>query len=227
MKSSVYRVTNGVVLENFRIKIDKKYQKKKFGFDSEALTMISVGRNHVKKNYDLILEIADILKNESKLNFQFIIVGKDVYKLKTKIDNLNLNKYFFLFEGFSLTNAKSLYLPSLDLIKLYKASDIFIFPSLIESFGIVIIEAMAAGVPPIVSEVPGSKDLVKNNQNGFVVSKNNARQFVNVIVNFYNNKDLLSRIKKNCFSSVKKYDWEKVSVEYINIYNKIIKETFK
>ena len=86
---------------------------------------------------------------------------------------------------------------------------------------------MAAGVPPIVSEVPGSKDLVKNNQNGFVVSKNNARQFVNVIVNFYNNKDLLSRIKKNCFSSVKKYDWEKVSVEYINIYNKIIKETFK
>ena len=46
--------------------------------------MISVGRNHVKKNYDLILEIAAILKNESKLNFQFIIVGKDVYKLKTK-----------------------------------------------------------------------------------------------------------------------------------------------
>ena len=227
LKSRVHKVTNGVVLENFKIKIDKKYQKKRFGFDSEALTMISVGRNHVKKNYDLILEIADILKNESKLNFQFIIVGKDVYKLKTKIDNLNLNKYFFLFEGFSLTNAKSLYLPSLDLIKLYKASDIFIFPSLIESFGIVIIEAMAAGVPPIVSEVPGSKDLVKNNQNGFVVSKNNARQFVNVIVNFYNNKDLLSRIKKNCFSSVKKYDWEKVSVEYINIYNKIIKETFK
>ena len=227
MKSRVHRVTNGVVLENFKIKIDKKYQKKKFGFDSEALTMISVGRNHVKKNYDLILEIASILKNESKLNFQFIIVGKGVYKLKTKIDNLNLNKYFFLFEGFSLTNAKSLYLPSLDLIKLYKASDIFIFPSLIESFGIVIIEAMAAGVPPIVSEVPGSKDLVKNNQNGFVVSKNNARQFVNVIVNFYNNKDLLSRIKKNCFSSVKKYDWEKVSVEYISIYNKIIKETFK
>ena len=84
----------------------------------------------------------------------------------------------------------------MDLIKLYKASDIFIFPSLIESFGIVIIEAMAAGVPPIVSEFPGSKDLVKNNQNGFVVSKNNARQFVNVIVNFYNNKDLLIELKR-------------------------------
>ena len=40
--------------------------------------MISVGRNHVKKNYDLILKIAHILRNESKLNFQFIIVGKDV-----------------------------------------------------------------------------------------------------------------------------------------------------
>ena len=55
---------------------------------------------------------------------------------------------------------------------------------------------MAAGIPLIVSEVPGSKDIVKNNENGFVVSKNNARQFVNVIVNFHNNKDLLNRIKK-------------------------------
>ena len=42
------------------------------------------------------------------------------------------------------------------------------------------------------------------------------------IVNFYNNQDLLNRIKKNCFNSVKKYDWEKVSVEYISLYKKII-----
>ena len=158
--------------------------------------MISVGRNHVKKNYDLILKIAHILRTKSKLNFQFIIVGKDVKKLKTKINNLNLKKNFFLFEDFPLTNTKNLYLPSLDLIKLYKISDIFIFPSLIESFGIVIIEAMAAGVPLVVSEVPGSKDLVQNNKNGFIVSKNNAQQFVDVIINFYNNKNLLNRIKK-------------------------------
>ena len=97
----------------------------------------------------------------------------------------------------------------MDLIKLYKISDIFIFPSLIESFGIVIIEAMAAGVPLVVSEVPGSKDLVQNNKNGFIVSKNNAQQFVDVIINFYNNKILLNRIKKNCVNSVKYYDWEK------------------
>ena len=44
--------------------------------------MISVGRNHVKKNYNLILKIASILKTHRKLNFQFVIVGKDVKKLK-------------------------------------------------------------------------------------------------------------------------------------------------
>ena len=59
-----------------------------------------------------------------------------------------------------------------------------------------------------------------------VPSKNNARQFVNVIVNFHSNKDLLTRIKKNCFNSVKKYNWEKVSFEYVRLYKKIIKETF-
>ena len=130
-----------------------------------------------------------------------------------------------MFEDFSLTDTKKLYLPSLDLIKLYKVSDIFLFPSLIESFGIVIIEAMAAGIPLIVNEVPGSKDLVKNNKNGFVVAKNDAQQFVDIIMKLYNNKNLLNRIKKNCISSVKKYDWEKVSVRYIDLYKEIIKET--
>ena len=57
--------------------------------------MISVGRNHVKKNYNLILKIASILKTHRKLNFQFVIVGKDVKKLKNKINDLNLNKKFF------------------------------------------------------------------------------------------------------------------------------------
>jgi glycosyltransferase involved in cell wall biosynthesis len=47
-----------------------------------------------------------------------------------------------------------------------------------------------------------------------------------VIVNFDSNKDLLTRIKKNCLNSVKKYNWEKVSVEYVRLYKKIIKETF-
>ncbi len=187
--------------------------------------MISVGRNHVKKNYDLILKIASILKTHRKLNFQFVIVGKDVKKLKNKINDLNLNKNFFLFEDFPLTNLKKLCLPSLELIKLYKISDIFVFPSLIESFGIVIIEAMAAGVPLVVSEVPGCKDLVKNNKNGFIVSKNNAEQFVDIILKLHNNKDLLRRIKKNCLNSVKYYDWEKVSQKYIDLYKKIINKT--
>ena len=181
-------------LKNFRMKVNKNIEKK-YGLDSQALTMISVGRNHVK-NYDLIIKIAQLLKTNTKLKFQFIIVGKDVKKLKNKINDLNLNKKIFLFEDFPLTNVTKLFLPSEELIKLYKISDIFIFPSIIESFGIVIIEAMAAGIPLVVSNVPGSKDLVKNNKNGFVVSKNNAQEFVDVIKNLHDDKKLLKRIKK-------------------------------
>ena len=224
-RSNIHKVTNGVVLENFRIKVNKNIEKKKYGLDSQALTLISVGRNHEKKNYDLILKIAQILKAKTKLKFQFIIVGKGVKKLKNKINHLNLNKNFFLFEAFPLTSLTNLFLPSEDLIKLYKISDIFIFPSLIESFGIVIIEAMATGIPLVVSRVPGSKDLVKNNENGFMVSKNNAQEFVKAIMNLHDNKKLHKRIKKNCLNSVKYYDWQRVSDKYIDLYKKIIKET--
>ena len=77
----------------------------------------------------------------------------------------------------------------------------------------------------MVSNVPGSKDLVKNNKNGFVVYKNNSQEFVDVIKNLHDDKKLLKRIKKNCLNTVKYYDWPKVSDKYIDLYKKIIKET--
>ena len=224
-KSKIHYVTNGVVLKNFIIPVNKRIEKKKKGIDLQALTLISVGRNHIKKNYNLIIEIAKVLKTKTNLNFQFIIVGKDVKKLENKIKKFNLQKQFFLIENLSLTNLKNLYMPSEDLIKLYKISDIFLFPSVIESFGIVIIEAMAAALPVIACKVPGSKDLVKDNKNGFLVRKNNVQEFVKRIVSLYNNKKLFKRLKKNSFASAQKFDWEKISNNYIKLYEKIIKET--
>lgn len=223
-KSKVHYITNGVVLDNFKIQVNKISEKKKYGIDPQSFTMISVGRNHIKKNYDLIIEVAKILKVKSKFRFKFILVGKGVQQLQGKINYLNLNKYFLLFEDFPSTNLKNLYLPSQDLIKLYKISDIFIFPSVIESFGIVIIEAMAAGLPVIACKVPGSKDLIKNNRNGFLICKDNTQQFVDTINNFYGNKNLLKRIKLSCLGSVRKFDWIKVSDRYIDLYTKIIKK---
>ena len=138
---------------------------------------------------------------------------------------MNLKQQFVLIENLSSANLKNLYLPSKDLVKLYKISDIFIFPSVIESFGIAIIEAMAAGLPVIACKVPGSKDLIKNNTNGFLVDKNNVLEFVKTIVNIYNNRSLLNRIKKNSLETVRKFDWDRVSNNYINLYTKIIRET--
>ncbi len=224
-KSKIHCVTNGVVLKNFRIQVDKSFEKKRKGMDSQALTLISVGRNHIKKNYNLIIEIARMLKTKTKVNFQFIIVGKGVKNLENKINNFNLQKNFFLIDNLSSKSLENLYLPSVDLIKLYKISDIFIFPSVIESFGIVIIEAMAAGLPVIACRVPGSKDLVKDNKNGFLISKSNVQEFVKTIVKLYNNKKLFNTMKNNCSKSVRKFDWGKVSDNYITLYKKIIKET--
>ena len=61
--------------------------------------------------------------------------------------------------------------PSSQIINYLLISDFFIFPSVLESFGVVIIEAMAAGLPIIANDVPGSKDLIINEKTGFL-SKN-------------------------------------------------------
>ena len=65
-------------------------------------------------------------------------------------------------------------LPATALVALYQAADVFVFPSLIETFGIVIVEAMAAGLPIIVSDAPGCRDVVRHGEDGMMVPARDA-----------------------------------------------------
>lgn len=61
------------------------------------------------------------------------------------------------------------------LITLYQSSDLFILPSLGECFGIATVEAMAAGLPVIASDVGGTADIIESGRNGFIVPGNDVR----------------------------------------------------
>jgi glycosyltransferase involved in cell wall biosynthesis len=61
-----------------------------------------------------------------------------------------------------------------DMASFYNASDVFVFPTRFDSFGMVVAEALACGLPVIVSENAGAKDLIEEGVNGWVVPAGNA-----------------------------------------------------
>jgi glycosyltransferase involved in cell wall biosynthesis len=102
------------------------------------------------------------------------------------------------------------YIPYLEHDKLVKelhASDIFVLPSYLDSWGMIVIEAMACGLPVIVTENTGAKDAVTDDS-GFVIPIDDEDALMDKILYFYNNRAEIERMGKNAARVVQKYTWD-------------------
>jgi len=104
-----------------------------------------------------------------------------------------------------------------EFIKTTENSDIFLFPSIRESFGIVALEAMSQGLILISSETKGVLEFLNHNENGFVVK--NKDELVNTIIKIYSTdqKDV-RRIRNNARKTAEKYSSENLNKDLINLY---------
>ena len=102
------------------------------------------------------------------------------------------------------------YIPFLnhaELVKIHHELDVFIFPSNIDSWAQVVIEAMACGSPILVSENTGAKDAVAQG-GGVVLPVGDLTAWVNAVEHFYNNRFLLKKVGEQAALVSKQYTWE-------------------
>ena len=71
----------------------------------------------------------------------------------------------------------------------YDQTDVFVLPSIHDSYGIVVLEAMVAGLPVIVSDHVGAKEIVENGVNGFIFPSGNSYELANKLSFFYDNPE--------------------------------------
>ena len=95
-------------------------------------------------------------------------------------------------------------------------------PSIIETFGMVLIEAMAAGLPIITTDAPGCRDVVSNNYNGILVAPKNPEALAKGILRVIENPGLKNSLIKNGKNSIIKYDWGNIAQEYEHLYYHIV-----
>jgi len=174
--------------------------------------LLFVGRLSVQKNIPLLIKALNICIYRYRLPIQLQIAGDGEKKqqLRQMVKQLKLDKYVTFLGNVPLSEMQ----------KLYTTSDIFVLPSIIESFGTVIIEAMACGVPVIATNIPGVRNIVKNGVNGLLVNQN-PQAIAKAINLLINNQKLRNKLIHHGFEEVKKYSWETVTDEYENIYRKL------
>ena len=99
------------------------------------------------------------------------------------------------------------YLNGTELAKAYASSDLFVFPSTTDTFGNVIIEAQAAGLPAIVSDVGGPRELVIDGVNGFVTKGLDVTDFTRAIRRLVKDEPLRKQMSVAARRSVEDRSW--------------------
>lgn len=213
-------IPNGIELERFSKNKSKEQLKEKLGFKNKTV-LLTAGRNHPKKGYGLIPQIMERIYSERK-DIVWVVIGKGCGALCSNVSYEFREYLLFLEEVNSETHDFPKRLPPDELLDYYHSADLFVFPSFIETFGMVLIEAMAAGLPVVTSNVPGCRDVIKDGYNGLLAEAGNTEMFAKKILTLLNNKELYQQMVLNIESFIKEYDWQIIAQKYRELYKKVL-----
>jgi glycosyltransferase involved in cell wall biosynthesis len=102
------------------------------------------------------------------------------------------------------------------LAELYASADVFFFPSVSETFGNVVLEAMASGLPCVIADSGGSKDFIRHGENGFTCAPCNAADYLERIHQIIRHPALAGQFAEKGLETSRRYVWENLASIYFD-----------
>lgn len=217
MKAKAVKYTHGIGVDTIKFEntyCNKDEKRREIGVSKDSIMLFSVGELNENKNHELIIKAILECKD---LKLHYCIAGegnKRSYLENLVIENGISDKVTFL--GYRK-----------DINELLSINDIFCFPSLREGLPVSLMEAMAAGLPVVCSNIRGNTDLIKDDEGGFLCSINDVDDFSEKIKILSQDKELREKMKKANLRNIKKFDINNVNLEMKDIYLRIKKEVEK
>ena len=178
--------------------------------DRSLFQIICVAHLIQRKGVEYLIKAVSKLCKDYQIKLIIIGLGDLEKELKNKAKKLGLEKYIE-FKGL---------VPHSRLPEIYNQSDVFVLPSLNEGMSNAALEAMACGLPIILTETGGSKELVQNN--GFTVPIKNSQAIVSSLTALIKNKKLRQTMGQKSRQIAENMSWTKAAEDYFKIYTKIL-----
>ena len=172
-------------------------------FNEDAPIILSVGRLSKEKGFEYLLKAFSLLKERSNARLVILGEGKEEANLKKLSKELGIDKQVF-FLGFKDNPYKYM-----------KRSTIFVFPSLYESFGIAMVEAMSCGVPVIATKsYEGIENIIEHERTGLLINAGDEHVIAESMLRLLDDDGLRRSLSKEAKKKVLNYSVEKITKQY-------------
>ncbi|MCF6185056.1 MAG: glycosyltransferase family 4 protein, partial [Bacteroidales bacterium] len=172
------------------------------------LKIICSARLIKRKGQYTLLDAISNLKNEGILiNVDFVGEGDEKNAYIKYATEKNVLKQT-VFSG---------YVPREKMPEKYQNADIFVLPSYNEGMSNALLEAMACGLPVVVTNVGGTEELI-DDSNGFIFKAGNSNALTDILKHISENKEKLTSLGQNSRKKVEKFNWNTVAKDYLKIF---------
>jgi len=207
-------INHGVEVQKFQIPNPKSQINNKSQIPNYQPYILSVGTLKKRKGYDYSIKaFAEVASRLPDLKYVIVGTGPEERNLKSEIKNLKLEDRVIFLSG----------LDERELIGLFQNAELFILLSQddnhdIEGFGLVFLEAAAAGLPVIATKGSSAEDAVLDGENGFLVPLKNSQKAAEAMVSILGDKNLRKSFSQAATDFARKMSWKKAAGDYVNIY---------
>ena len=207
--AEIVDIPNGVDWDAFRHG-QGEYFVRHFGIDTESTVVVSLGRNHPIKGYAQgIRALAKVL--QSRRNVHYFLFGRGIENLAPLVSSLGLGDRVHLSGS----------VPMDDVPSVLRSADVFFNPSILEGFSQANVQALACGLPLVVSDVPGNRNVARLGC-ALVAEVNNTDSMADALGRFIDDRSLREDYGAKGHRASKMYSCGEVTEQYADVYSRIL-----
>lgn len=201
-------VRNAVDTERFKPSKNMELRHKYLIGENEILILFVGYLDIFKGIFQLVDAFHEINKENKNVKLMMVGTGPKEKELKNKVSQWNLESYV-IFTGA---------VPNTEIHSYYQMADVFVLPSYTEGFPLSILEAMGCGLPVVVTNVGGIREVIKNGENGFIIPPKNRTILTAKLRIFINDNNLRKKFAKKSLEIVIKFDVNEKINKIIKLY---------
>lgn len=201
-------LTHGVDCQQFKPTYHRDTVVNRYGITAPYI-LSYVGRLAAEKDLDVLFKASKLIPRQLNEHIHWLIVGEGPLSSELKV----AAKMNMTFTG---------YLHGSDLAQVYAASDLFVFPSSTETFGNVVLEAMASATPVIGANAGGVAEIIEHEKTGLLCKPHDPEAFKEAIIRLLENEGKRKIMGENALKYARSQSWEHIFDELLISYQRNI-----